>query len=158
MLQSLEPLLAYNRWANQTLVRHCRSVDPALLDAAPPAGVYGSIRATLAHIASAEAAYTARLRGEEPQRLPPDADLDQIAASLERTGQALIELAKSIPADRVISYRSPTFGDVSAPAWVIFSQLVVHGCDHRSQLATLFTQFGAPLPPLDVWQFVGIRR
>ncbi|MCX7624281.1 MAG: DinB family protein [Thermomicrobium sp.] len=158
MAPSLEPLLRFNLWANRLVVQHCRAIDPALLDAAPLPGVYGTVRATLAHIASAEAAYAARLRGKEPVRLPPDADLDRIAESLERTGLDLLELARTVPADRVVSYTSPTLGDVSVPAWVIFAQLVVHGCDHRSQLATLFTHLGAPLPPLDVWQFAGVRR
>jgi len=158
MAGTLDRLLEYNLWANRALLQHCRSVDPTLLDASPPPGVYGSVRATLAHLASAEAAYTARLRGEEPQRLPADADLERIAASLERSGQDAIDLAQRVPSERIVTFHSPTLGEVSAPAWVIFAQLVVHGCDHRSQLATLFTQLGAPLPPLDIWQFAGIRR
>lgn len=158
MVHPLEQLLAFNWWANRAVVEHCRAVGPALLDAPPPPGVYGTVRATLAHLASVEAAYVARLRGEEPERLPPDADLDRIAAALDRTGPALIELAQQVPSDRVLAFRSPTLGDVSVPAWVVFCQLVVHGCDHRSQLATLFTQLGTPLPPLDVWQFAGVRR
>ncbi len=158
MPSALEHLLAFNRWANRAVIAHCRAFDPELLDAPPPPGVYGTIRATLAHLASAEAAYTARLRGEEPERVPADADLDRIAAVLERTGEALVELARTLPAENVVSFHSPTLGAVSAPVWVVLAQAVVHGCDHRSQLATLFTQLGAPLPPLDIWQFAGIRR
>jgi uncharacterized damage-inducible protein DinB len=58
----------------------------------------------------------------------------------------------------VISYTSAVFGPVSVPAAAIVAQAIVHGCDHRSQLAVLFTQLGAPLPELDIWRFVGIRR
>ncbi len=157
-MEALTQLLRFNHWANRRIVEHCRSVDPALLDAPPPPGVYGSVRATLAHLAWAEALYVSRLRGEEPVELPADASLDEIATSLERTGRELLELATSVPGDRVISYTSAVFGPVSVPAAAIVAQAIVHGCDHRSQLAVLFTQLGAPLPELDVWRFVGIRR
>lgn len=49
-------------------------------------------------------------------------------------------------------------GQVTTPAWVILAQALVHGCDHRSQLAAIFTQLGAPLPELDVWHFAGVIR
>jgi len=154
----LQELLRFHQWANQAVLAHCRTVDPLLLDAPPPPGVYGSIRATLAHLATAEAVYVARLCDEEPQRLPSDVDLEVIRASLERTSAALIELAQAIPPDQIISFNSPTFGAVSTPAWVIFAQAIAHGCAHRAQLATLFTQLGAPLPELDLWHFAGIAR
>ncbi|MCS7050019.1 MAG: DinB family protein [Thermomicrobium sp.] len=151
-------LLRFNRWANQAIVAHCRTVDPAVLDAPPPLGVYGTIRETLAHLATAEAVYVARLRGEEPQRLAADADLDTIASWLERSGAALEELAETTPPDRVLSFVSPTFGELSVPAWVLLGQAIVHGCAHRAQLATLFTQLGTPLPELDMWRFAGVTR
>ncbi len=153
-----EALLQFNRWANRAVLEHCRRIEPALLDAPPPPGVYGTIRATLAHLASAEAVYVARLRGEEPRRLPADADLEAIAQSLERSGTALCELVRDSQLDREIAFTSPTFGAVTCPVWVIFAQAIVHAGDHRSQLATILSTFGAPLPELDLWRYAGLVR
>jgi uncharacterized damage-inducible protein DinB len=95
-METLTQLLRFNHWANRLIVEHCRSVDPALLDAPPPPGVYGSVRATLAHLAWAEALYVARLRGEEPVDLPADASLDEIVARAHwtRTSRARDERSR----------------------------------------------------------------
>lgn len=85
-----EELFQFNRWANLAVVDHCAQVPTDLLDAPPPPRMYGTIRATLIHPANAEIVYVSRLRGEEPQRLPSDVNLEVLRASLEEPAKRFL--------------------------------------------------------------------
>ena|GEM_PF-5457155 len=60
----------HNAMMNQRLVEACRRLSPEQLDATAT-GTYGSVGATLVHIANAQEGYAARFLGtERPERLP----------------------------------------------------------------------------------------
>src|SRR5712691_9289929 len=62
----------HNAMMNRRLVEACRQLPPEQLRATAT-GTYGSIGATLVHIANAQEGYAARLLDtERPERLPED--------------------------------------------------------------------------------------
>lgn len=66
----LTTFFTHNLWANSVLFDLCAGLSDDQLDS-DIAGTYGTIRATLAHIASAERSYVHRILTGE--RLPPSA-------------------------------------------------------------------------------------
>ena len=64
--------LRHNTMMNDRLLEACRSLSPEQL-AATATGTYGTIGATLVHIANAQEGYAARFLGmERPERLEED--------------------------------------------------------------------------------------
>src|SRR6266571_2546148 len=62
----------HNAMMNQRLMEACRGLSPEQLGATAT-GTYGSIGATLVHIANSQEGYAARLlNAERPERLPED--------------------------------------------------------------------------------------
>ena len=146
----------HNAAMNRRLLDVCRDLDPEQLDATA-VGTYGSIGATLVHIANAQAWYAARLLdGEPPERLAED-PFPGFAAVAERLalgdGQ-LEEAAARAGQDREADLR----GDDPAEIWrmpvgLFLVQAVNHGTEHRSQVATILTQLGIRPPEMDGWAY-----
>src|SRR6266498_3049976 len=68
----LAEFFRHNAMMNRRLEETCRQLSPEQLGATAT-GTYGSIGATLVHIANAQVGYSARFLGtERPERLPED--------------------------------------------------------------------------------------
>src|SRR5206468_9279681 len=68
----LVELFRHNAMMNRRLTEACRQLSPEQIGATAT-GTYGSIGATLVHIANAQEGYAARFLGtERPERLPED--------------------------------------------------------------------------------------
>ncbi|RIK37445.1 MAG: hypothetical protein DCC55_24255 [Chloroflexi bacterium] len=81
----LAELLHHHLWANLRLLDTCAALDEEQLGASTP-GTFGSIRATLFHIARAEQSYLAHLTGRQSERrLKPD-DTPSIVKPAGSTG------------------------------------------------------------------------
>jgi uncharacterized damage-inducible protein DinB len=149
MASYLGRLIEYNTWANQGLLDFLRTVPPETLDATA-GGVYGTIGATLEHLVTAELAYHRRLAGvatldlPEPPEHPDLAYLRQLA---DRSAANLAELADSLPEPGAMIQ----LDDGKRAAATIFTQLVMHGCEHRAQVGTILGANGIEPPDFDSW-------
>ena len=152
MTQNIVAIFRHNRWATRQLIDHCAQLTDAQLDATMD-GVYGSIRATLAHLVSAEERYTVLLTDGQWQPAPASAEgLAGLAERAAVCGTALIDIAAEDQTDRIL--RGVRRGEPYVlPAWVPLAQAIHHANDHRSQLATLLTHQGIAAPDLDVWTY-----
>jgi len=146
----------HNTMMNRRLVDACSRLSPEQLDA-KATGTYGSVGATLVHIANGQEAYAARLLDtERPERLPenPFPGFDALEERFAR-GDALLEEAAARAADD----REVTVTDDDPPAtWsmpvsLFLLQAVNHGTEHRSQIATTMTQLGIEPPSMDGWTY-----
>ena len=150
MSAALDLVLRHNVWANRYLVEFCGALDADALDRATP-GTYGTLRATLQHIVSAEQSYIETLSGEmigEPveETVPrPIADLVDIVT---RTGQRAIELAATDDADREV-----TFDGKRWSASVVYAQIVHHGNEHRAQVKSILGASGIEPPGVSAWGY-----
>ena len=146
----------HNTVMNQRLLDACRQLPPDQL-AATVAGTYGSIGATLVHIANSQDGYAARLLDtERPERLPQDPfpGFDALAERFAHGDARLLEVATQPDLDR----RVQVSGDDPPGSWwmpvsLFLLQAINHGTEHRSQVATILTQLGVEPPAMDGWAY-----
>jgi len=143
----------YNRWANLHLLDVCSTLDDGQLQLTAP-GTYGTIAATLQHMLAAEQRYAKRLVGTEPQ-LSENDDFPGVAALKEhaqRSGQDLIDGAAK--ADRDGTYEGKREGQpIRIKNWVVITQAIHHGNDHRAHVCTILGQNGISVEDIDVWAY-----
>ena len=124
-------------------------------------GTYGSIGRTLAHLVSAEDSYAARLAAR-PRRFrwdeaAPAPSVAELRAALESVGPELVELAGSTPEALVLEVLRDG-QPVPVPGWIILAQVIDHGREHRTHIATILTQLGIEPPDMDGWSSRSLAR
>ena len=152
--------LRHDVWATRTLIEHCRSLSDAQLDLSAP-GTYGTIRRTLEHIVGGDTRYLARLGVvvvDPPFREDHDVPLDEIASLHEKVigGVEQLFAGSEFEPDRLIidaRRRVPTDPPLAIEAWVMVTQFVHHGSDHRAHIGTILGANGLEAPALDVWAY-----
>ena len=146
----------HNAWATGELLRVCQTLTESQLEMSAP-GTYGSIIATLRHLASAEAGYYARLTGEEPgwdRRADPPPTLDDLivhTASLAARWEQF--LAQPFDAEPTSPVGWPDGYTYDVPAGVVLAQALHHGNEHRAHICTVLSVIGVTTPDLGVWNF-----
>jgi uncharacterized damage-inducible protein DinB len=149
----------HNAMMNGRLTEACRQLSPEQLGATAT-GTYGSIGATLVHIANSQVGYAAGLlgieRSERPERLPEDPfpGFEALAERFALGDAQLEEAATQAGQDRKVQV---TGDDPPGTWWMSASlfllQAVNHGTEHRSQVATILTQLGVEPPEMDGWTY-----
>jgi uncharacterized damage-inducible protein DinB len=146
----------HNTMMNERLLEACRQLTPEQLRATAP-GTYGSIGATLVHIANGQMGYASRLLClERPEALPeePFPGFESIAARLAHGNARLEEAAAQPDIARQVQVRGDDPpGTWSMPVSLFLLQAINHGTEHRSQVATILTQLGVKPPEMDGWAY-----
>jgi uncharacterized damage-inducible protein DinB len=141
-------------WATQLLMTSCSELTPAQLGSTVP-GTFGSILDTLRHIVGADCNYLAVLTDSAIDRIDEESmELAQLRSTFDRISAAWPDLlARDLDADQdYVRYRDDG-SEAHAPLGIRLAQVLVHGTDHRSQIATALTQLGVTPPEMDVWDF-----
>jgi uncharacterized damage-inducible protein DinB len=146
----------HNSMMNQRLVEACRGLSPEQLGATV-VGTYGTLGATLAHIANAQEGYAARFLGtERPERLleDPFPGFDALEERFTHGNAQLEEAAAQAGRDHEVQVT----GDDPPGTWrmhatLLLLQAINHGTEHRSQIATILTQLGIEPPEMDGWTY-----
>lgn len=143
--------LRYNRWANLRLLDVCSDLSDEQLQLASP-GTYGSIAATWLHLLSAEQRYLKRLVGFEPQINEKDEfpGLGNLREHAQRSGDELIAALGKFDPDGTSPGRAK---DDGVKHWLVMTQAIHHGNDHRTHICTILGQNDLPYGDLDVWAF-----
>ena len=159
-MPGMDPLVEFfrhNSMMNRRLMEACRQLSPEQLGATA-IGTYGTIGATLVHVANAQEGYAARLLDiDRPERLPEDPfpGFDVVAERFAHGDTQLEEAATHADEDRKVKV---TGDDPPGTWWMPVSlfllQGVNHGTEHRSQVATILTQLGVEPPDLDGWAYI----
>lgn len=155
--------LRHDLWATGKLIEHCRSLTDEQLDGLAAAGTYGTIRRTLEHIVGADIRYLARLGlavVDPPFREDHDVPLDELASLHAKVAEAVERLfvGNEFDPDRVLIDTLSRGRPAGAPpvgleAWMMVTQFVHHGSDHRAHIGTILGANGLPTPGLDVWTY-----
>lgn len=142
-------------WATVELLRHCASLDPALLER-EVAGTRGSIRTTLTHLVGTEQLLLALVTGEpasQPiargERREPAA-LEAPATENARRWRAVLELS---PEPDQLRWHEWDGGRRAFPDWVVMVQCIAHGDEHRAEVGSVLGAAGVDQPDLDGWAF-----
>ena len=146
----------HNAMMNGRLMEACRRLSPEQLGATAT-GTYGSVGATLVHIANSQEGYAARLLDtERPERLPeePFPGFEALAERFAHGDAQLEEAATQAGQDRDVQVTGDDPpGTWSMPVSLFLLQAVNHGTEHRSQVATILTQLGVEPPEMDGWTY-----
>jgi uncharacterized damage-inducible protein DinB len=153
MSTALLDAFRYNRWANLHLLDICSTLDDEQLQLTTP-GTYGTVAATLQHLLAAEQRYARRLVGTEP-RLSEDDEfpgVDNLKEHAQRSGQDLIDGAGKADPDG--TYEGKREGQpIRIKNWVVITQAIHHGNDHRAQVCTILGHNGISVEDIDVWAY-----
>ena len=152
----LVEIFRHNAMMNRRLLEACRRLSPEQL-ATTAVGTYGTIGATLVHIANSQEGYAARLLDvprPEPLAQDPFPGFDVVAERIAH-GDAQLERAAAKPdMDRKVKV---TGDDPPGTWWLPVSlfllQAVNHSTEHRSHIATILTQLGIEAPNMDGWTY-----
>ena len=143
----------YHRWANQHLLEVCAGLPGQKLELTPP-GTYGTIQATLMHMAGAEQRYVARLTDGEPSFSERDdfPGVPRLSEILSQSTDRLIGLAESMGPnpDFTAKFRDDLY---RLEPGVIFIQALHHGNDHRTHICTILGAHGIEYGDMDVWAY-----
>jgi uncharacterized damage-inducible protein DinB len=139
----------YNKWANLRLLDVCSKLSEEQLQLASP-GTYGSIAATWQHLLAAEQRYLRRLVGFDPQISEADgfAGITKLREQAEHSGDALINAVGHFDPDDTSGRDGHR-----VKHWLVMTQALHHGNDHRTHICTILGQNGLSYGDLDVWAF-----
>jgi uncharacterized damage-inducible protein DinB len=152
--------LRHDVWATGKLLVYCRGLTDAQLALTAP-GTFGAVRRTLQHIVGADQGYLRKLGiATTYPELPDEEDvpLERTAAELEIVRAAVEELfaGREPDPDRVIDdekRKDPKDPPLELEAWMMLTQFVHHGSDHRAHIGTILGAHGLTAPRLDVWSY-----
>jgi uncharacterized damage-inducible protein DinB len=151
----LTKLFDHNAWANLKLLDFCEALTDEQLDSTAVGG-YGSIRNTLVHVIGAEVSYVARVNDNLPPR-PFERDtfpgFDVLKDAARWAHEELLQLALSARPDTLVRQRPPRpQSEYKLDALMV--QAITHSCEHRTQVATIITQFGMEPPDMSGWCYM----
>ncbi len=119
---------------------------------------FGSVYATLNHIAYGDLAFLARLTGEP--KVVPELGVDLFGAfaalrgERERLDQRLLAWTATLTSEWLagdLTYVSKVDGATrTRPRWVMLTHLFNHQTHHRGQITTLLAQQGLDIGPTDL--------
>jgi len=151
----LADAFGHHAWATLRIIDTCASLtEEELLTTVP--GTYGSIVETLRHTVGADVGYLAVLA---PGEVDPPADED--ALGLVELRSLMVACADAWarflerdldPGAELTRHRDDGSTSI-APATIRIAQVLHHGTDHRSQIATALTSLGIEPPEIDVWAY-----
>jgi uncharacterized damage-inducible protein DinB len=152
---TLIELIRYNNWANAQIFAACQDLSAEQLTASVP-GVSGSIHRTLGHIIAAEADYVGRLMGNGPQppfRWEDEPDVADIAAFSGEVAAALLDAIQTVPPEHIV-HEEEDGNTMDYKAQLLFIQVINHGIEHRTNITTILSGLGLPVPEVDGWGYL----
>jgi uncharacterized damage-inducible protein DinB len=150
----LRTLYGYDAWAHARTFAALRALPSGVLDAVAPSS-FPTIRATLAHMVSAEWIWLQRWLGANPTAPPPwhTGSLDELEAALAEvsaTRDAFLATLTESDLVRPCTYRTLAGAEFTNALGGLMQHVVNHGSYHRGQLATQMRQLGHTPPTLDL--------
>lgn len=152
-------LFAYDEWANARLVAAIATVPDAAF-VAPVASSFGSLRDTLAHIASGEWIWLRRFKGEAPTA-PPEwvrsagrSELVRILEGIEEERREFLAGLSDGALAATLTYRLLNGAERRNTLADLVRHVVNHSTYHRGQAVTQLRQLGAAPPSTDLVAFL----
>ena len=149
----LSDAFEHHAWATLRLIDACLTLTLQQLAATAP-GTYGSIIDTMQHLVAGDASYLWVLVGGEQPSDGDAADLVALRDLMERNRPRWAALLEGgVDPDRVVVRHRDDGSETRTPLGIRLAQVIHHGTDHRSHVATILTTLGIEPPEIDVWAF-----
>lgn len=158
MIQELQELHSYNRWANGRMLDAVATLDEPLLSE-DLGSSFPTLLETLAHMLTSEWAWLSRWQGVSPGAAPETWDLSSLEGLREQWEEVERDLAEFVAGltedsvQEVIQYRNWRGERFSQPLSHMLRHVVNHASYHRGQVTTLLRQLGGEPVPTDLILF-----
>jgi uncharacterized damage-inducible protein DinB len=144
----LSRCMGHHVWATELLFDQCRSLSSAQLELSAP-GTYGSMLATLTHLASSDRGYLSRLKRAGRAEHLDELQLEELTQLWKRQVEGWRGYFSAGPDfDATVECSDGWY-----PAWILVIQAIHHGNEHRTHVGTTMLAHGLELPELDVWAY-----
>lgn len=157
--------LRHHSWATEQLLGRCGSLTDEELTRHIPA-IYGSTLDTARHLVDADNWYLFCISGGDLGDGDLDGDamslgeLRRVASANAAGWEAILDRGLDLDADLVVRRKGSDL-ERHATVGIRLAQVLHHGSDHRSQIATALTTLGHAPAEFDVWAYgetVGLVR
>jgi uncharacterized damage-inducible protein DinB len=147
-------LFHQNTWANLQLIDACAALPAEQLDLTAP-GTFGGIRHTLTHLVANEERYLSLLSGQptaQPIQRGETLSLPELRARAAAAGAGLAREAARVGMDDTVTeeYQGQM---TTVPAYIVLTQAIQHGAEHRGHIVTILSQHGITPPAIDGWAY-----
>ena len=141
-------------WASLLLIDRLAELSDDQLATNVP-GTYGSILDTARHLVGSDRWYLFTLsRGAVDQIDDESMSVPELRVAMAASGQPWAAILATDPDPDEDFVLTRDDGSESHATWgVRLAQVVHHGTDHRSQIATALTTLGITPPEMDVWDW-----
>ncbi|MGD9895363.1 MAG: DinB family protein [Dehalococcoidia bacterium] len=153
-------LVDYNAWATGHILDAAARLEPEQFTAILGSNT-SSLQSILVHALSAERLWRVRLQSGISPSMPNTGDIpdvDSLRQLWHEEAAAFREYLMTLDdgaLEETVQFRRLS-GELSDPIarWVVVTQLVTHGTQHRSEAATLLTSYGQSPGDLDFLFFI----
>jgi uncharacterized damage-inducible protein DinB len=162
-LSDIQLLFDYNYWANHLMLTTAAQLSPEQLSEPTPFS-WGSVRDTLIHTLDSEHMWrnlcqTNQVVNPRLNKIEEFPTLDSIAAYWQTEEQAMRSYLNSLNDDAmesIVRYEIEE-GTRERVLWHCLVHVVNHGTQHRSEIATMLTNFGFSPGGIDMTLYMNIR-
>jgi uncharacterized damage-inducible protein DinB len=154
-IESIHILFNYHYWARDRMLAAAELITEAQFTQSKGAS-FDTIQGTLVHLMNSERLWLNRWLGktDEPTLDPKNFSMlnevrmywDMLQMNMEKSLNALTPDRLSA----VILYTNLKGEKLHYPLWQLMQQVILHGVHHRSEAATMLTEFGHAPEPLDL--------
>lgn len=161
-LNDLRELYDYNIWANEQVIQSISGLSASIFEQDLKSS-HGSIRGTVAHIASAEWIWLQRWKGNSPRQMLPEDEFSTIETAIARWKRIDAELAdfirqlKEPDLEKLFSYTTTEGKEFSNVLWQVMQHLVNHSSYHRGQVAALLRHAGKTPQSTDLIKYYRLK-
>jgi uncharacterized damage-inducible protein DinB len=157
MNQGFVEMFRYNAWANRQFFEACRSLTDEQLDT-HVAGISGSVRDLLMHIAGGQQTFILRTMGRQNEgelaRWSEWPGMESVVEIARDTSDTLIRIAEQLQDDEEVDlpYQEKIY---RFPKRFFLVHAFEHGVQHRTEVKVALSQIGLETPDLDGWNYAG---
>ncbi len=154
-LAMIQSLYDYHYWARDRVLAAAELITPDQFTQSKGHS-FDTLQGTFAHLMNSERLWLNRWQGQPDQPPLNPADFPMIDAvvmfwkPLEMHMREFVQSVDETALTRVIRYTNLQGVTLEYPLWQMMYQAVLHGVHHRSEAATMLTEFGHAPQPLDI--------
>jgi len=154
-LAMINSLFDYHYWARDRVLAAAQLITPEQFTQSKGHS-FDTLQGTFAHLMNSERLWLSRWQGRPDQPALNPADFPMLDAvimywkSLEMRMRDFVKGVDGAALTNIIRYTNLQGVTFEYPLWQMMHQAVLHGVHHRSEAATMLTEFGHAPDPLDI--------